>query len=110
MLLGWYDREVAAALFEPIRTLMEKTDDQELAEMANPFLYSPTPFLGWSIIDPRAAVARLEPLPFTVRPQNGAYVARERVAELLGLSFEDRWQRIWSKNTEMISLLERDIP
>jgi hypothetical protein len=27
VLLGWYDREVAAVLFEPVRALMEQTDD-----------------------------------------------------------------------------------
>ena len=28
---AWYDREVAAAVFEPVRALMEQTDDRELA-------------------------------------------------------------------------------
>ncbi len=31
ILLGWYDRELAAAVFETDRALMEQTDDQELA-------------------------------------------------------------------------------
>ena len=100
MLLGWYNREVAAALFEPVRTEMEQTDERALAEWGNQFL-------SWSIFDPRAAVARLEKIPIAVGDQTG--FSRERVAELLGLSYEDRWRRIWTDHTDMTFLLERDI-
>jgi hypothetical protein len=99
ILSGWYDREAAAALFEPVRDLMEQADDRELAGWANQFL-------GWSIFDPRAAVARLERVP--VATGFGANFARERVAEMLGLSYEDRLRRVWSDFTEMRDLFERD--
>ena len=98
VLLGWYDREVAAALFEPARALMEQTDDRDLAGFQ-------LEFLGWSIFDPRAAVARLEQV--AVAPELGNS-ARERVAESLALSYEDRWRLVWSVYTEMRDLLERD--
>jgi len=100
MLLGWYDREAAAALFESVRALMDQTDDRELAGWGH--------FVAWSIFDPRAAVARLEQLPVTIRLETGANPVRERMAELLGLPYEDRWRRIWSNHTEMSGLLERD--
>ena len=101
ILLGWYNHEVAAALFEPIRTLMEQTDDRELVEWGNQFL-------GWSIFDPRAAVARLEQVPVTTELQPGNF-ARERVAEILGLSYEDRWRKVWSDYSEMRGLFDRDL-
>ena len=47
ILLAWYDRDVAAALFDPIRGQMEHIDDLELARWWREFL-------GWSIFDPRA--------------------------------------------------------
>ena len=56
ILLGWYNREVAAAIFEPVRSQIEQTEDRELAHWGNQFL-------SWSIFDPRAAVARLEQVP-----------------------------------------------
>jgi len=101
ILLGWYNREVAAALFEPVRTQIEQTDDQELAEGGNMFL-------DWSVFDPRAAVARLEQVPIAADLESANF-ARERVGEMLGLSYEDRWRRVWSNSTEMSFLLDRDI-
>ncbi len=68
MLLGWYDREVAAALFEPVRAQIEQTDDRELAVWGNQFL-------SWSIFDPRAAVARLEQVFSDTGLSTGAYLA-----------------------------------
>jgi len=102
VLLGWYDREVAAALFEPVRAQMEQTDDQELARWQ-------FEFLGWSIFDPRAAVGRLEQVPIVTKLEPGGNTARERVAEMLGLPHEDRWREIWSDYTEMRDLFERDL-
>jgi len=110
MLLGWYDREVAAAVFEPVRAQIEQTDDQDLAGLANPLQGWPTPFLGWSIIDPRAAVARLEQVPATAGISTSAFVnSRVQVAQILGLSYEYRWRRIWTDHTDMRFLFERDI-
>jgi Carboxypeptidase regulatory-like domain len=101
MLLGWYDRDVASALFEQVRTGMEHADDATLAR-------STFEFLAWSVFDPRAAVARLEQVPISPKLEPGADFARERVAEMLGLSHEERWRRIWSDYTEMRDLFERD--
>jgi len=89
-------------LFEPVRALMEQTDDQELARWQ-------FEFLGWSIFDPRAAVARLEQAPVTSKLEPSTNLARERVAEMLGLPYEDRWRRVWSVYTEMRDLFERDL-
>ncbi len=100
-LLGWYDRDVASALFEPVRARMEHLDDVALARSANEFL-------GWSIFDPRAAVARLEQVSINPKLEPGADFARERVAQMLGLSHEERWRRVWSDYTEMRDLFERD--
>ena len=43
--LAWYDREVAAALFEPTRERIERTDDRELATWQREFE-------AWSHFDP----------------------------------------------------------
>jgi hypothetical protein len=87
LLLARYDREVAAALFEPVRDKLEHTDDRTLAD-------STIEFLAWSIFDPRAAVARLEQVPFT--PEfDRLDDARALVSQMLGLSYEERWRRIW---------------
>jgi len=102
LLLGWYDREVAAALFEPVRALLDKTDNGELAGFSRPLL-------GWSFFDPRAAAARLEQVPSDTGLPTGAKDARQGVGEILGLSFEDRWRRVWTDSTDMRLLLERDI-
>ncbi len=48
-----------------------------------------------------------EKIRIAVGDQTG--FSRERVAELLGLSYEDRWRRIWTDYTDMRYLLERDI-
>jgi hypothetical protein len=92
--LAQYDRDVAAALFEPIRAQLEHTDDQALAG-------SSSEFLAWSIFDPRAAVARLEQVPVNPKLDLGVYRTRVEVAETLGLSHEARWRKIWSEFTEM---------
>jgi hypothetical protein len=87
LLLAWYDREVAEALFELVRAKLELTDDRTLADSA-------IAFLAWSIFDPRAAAARLEQVPFIPefdRPDD----ARALVSQMLRLSYEERWRRIW---------------
>ena len=71
--LAWYDREVAAALFEPSRDRIEHTEDRELATWFSEFE-------AWSSFDPRAAVARLEKVP--VGPDLSSDDARIRVARL----------------------------
>ncbi len=86
--LAWYDREVAAALFEPSRARMEHTEDRELATWENEFV-------AWSFFDPRAAVAWLQRVPVVNEPGARANAARIRVATMLGLTYEQRVQRIW---------------
>ena len=94
MLLSWYDRDVAAALFEPVRAEMEQSDDltQVNSEIA---------LQAWSIFDPRAAVARLEQVPVNPNLDLREDAFRERVLETLGLPHEARWRFIWLNFTEM---------
>ena len=101
-LLAWYDRDVAAALFEPVRDQMEQSDDRQLADAS-------VDFLAWSIFAPREAVARLEQVPVSPTLEAGADSARLEVAELLGLAHEKRWRKVWSDLTEMRDLFERDL-
>ena len=98
-LLGWYDREVAAALFEPIRERLEHTDDAELAR------WGPE-FQGWSTFDPRAAIARLEQVPVIASLENTADQARSGVALLLGMTHEQRARQVW-RGTWMGDLIDR---
>ncbi len=85
---AWYDREVAAALFEPARARLEKTADPDLATERYDFL-------TWSLIDPRAAVARLESTPINPNPAQIAHNARLLVAASLGRSHDNRWREIF---------------
>jgi hypothetical protein len=92
MLLARYDRDVAAALFEPMDSLLQAPAARQ-AEHA---------FINNAIraklcIDPRAAVARIEALnpPGDINRSNPAYMARLMLAELLGQTPEIRWMRLW---------------
>ncbi len=104
--LVWYDREVATALFEPIRALIERTDDWDL------FAWT-TQFASWSLIDPRAAVARHEQLRATTDADAKALVQLKGFVAMRGLapSYEERWRYVWGRHGygEMRSPLERDI-
>jgi len=100
-LLGWYDRDVAEALFEPIRDEMEHTDEPALARAS-------TAFLSWSVFDPRAAAARVEKLPVDPRLDLNADSVRVRVCESLRLPREARWRAIWGNFTEMADLIYPD--
>ena len=86
--LAWYDREAAAAMFEPSRARIEQTDERELARWRSEFL-------AWSYFDPRGAVARLEKVPVAHDPATDAHGARLAVAGSLGLSYEQRLRTIW---------------
>ena len=88
--LAWYDREVAAALFEPTRERMESTKNLDPAA-------SRYDFLTWSLFDPRAAVARLEQTPIDPNPKQIARHARLVVAASLGRKHEAHWREIWSE-------------
>ena len=91
-LLAWYDRDVAAALFEPLRIRWNGRTTKSLLTTLGAL------WNGHSST-PRAAVARLEQVPFSLNP--GGNGSREHVAELLGLAHEERWRKIWSESTEM---------
>ncbi len=82
-----YDREVAATLFEPIRARIEQTDPTELAAWGEEFR-------AWSLIDPRAAVARLEKVPVPQEPdvRKANCAARFVVGASLARSREERWR------------------
>jgi hypothetical protein len=101
LLLAWYDRDVAEALFEPIRDQMEKADDVALA-------LESTAFLGWSIFDPRASVARLEKLPVNPRLDLNADHVRRQVCEYLRLEHRARWRKVWGNFTEMANMIYPD--
>ena len=73
--LAWYDREVAAALFEPSRLAMDSAGD-DLAACEHEFL-------AWSLFDPRAAVARLEKTAHRSQASEQCDHARLAVAESL---------------------------
>jgi hypothetical protein len=87
--LAWYDRDVAAALFEPTRQRIEHTEDRELATWRGEFL-------AWSLFDPRAAADRLEKVPISDDTTPIANYARIAVAGSLGLPYEERWGEVWS--------------
>ncbi len=81
--LAWYDREVAAALFEPSRARIEQADNGELESWQSEFV-------TWSYFDPRAAVSRLEKVPVSRDPSADANRARLEVARSLGLTYPQR--------------------
>ena len=101
LLLAWYDREVAAAIFESVRAQMQHTDDLALAGWS-------TEFLAWSMFDPRAAVSRLAQVPVSLELDLSADRARQRVSDMLGLSHEARWRIIWNDFADMDDLSFRD--
>jgi RNA polymerase sigma factor (sigma-70 family) len=92
-LLARYDRQVAAALLEPIasyiRSLATRTGPRDQFE--------PSAMTAMACIDPRSAVALLESLtlPRDFAIANPVHQARIRLAELLGLPREKRWIRLW---------------
>jgi hypothetical protein len=93
LLLAWYDRDVAAALFEPVRCQMERTDDRALVRES-------TSFLSWSMFDPRAAADRLERMPVDPRLDLNADHVRRQICEYLRLSHDARWRKVWGNFTE----------
>jgi hypothetical protein len=98
LLLAWYDRDVAAALFETIQDQMKQSD-------APAPVRASTMFLGWSVFDPRAAVARLESIPLNSKLDLAADSARQAVAESLDLPREARWRAIWTDASAMRELV-----
>ncbi len=104
-LLAWYHREVATALFEPIRTQFDQSDDREVIEWKSRFL-------TWSLIDPRGAVARIEQIqPTTELETNALLRLKGAVGSRLARLYEDRWQNAWHGYGygELSDPLEREI-
>jgi len=93
MLLSRYDRDVAAALFEPMDSYL-----RSLAARKGPRNeFTTSLIVAKACLDPRAAVAFLESLtpPRDFSLSNPAHEARLRLAEVLGLPPENRWRRLW---------------
>jgi hypothetical protein len=93
MLLARYDREVAAALFEPIDSYLRSL----AVRTASPEEFDPFVIRAKGCIDPRSAVALLESVtpPRDSRRSDPAHRARLMLAEVLGLPTELRWVRLW---------------
>jgi hypothetical protein len=85
--IAYYDRQVAAALLEPVLARLEQTEPNELARWGYEFL-------AWSHIDPRAAVARLEKIPVAQDTEiyHGSNSARFIVGRSLARTREQRWR------------------
>jgi hypothetical protein len=101
--LAWYDRDLAAVVFEPARQRLETAGNKVPADVA-------MVFEAWSLFDPRAAVARLEQTPITsIDPNNNDNYGRLSVIETLSLPHEERWHRIWHTWESIFNPLNRDI-
>ncbi len=90
LLLAWYDRDVAAALFERTRVALDRGDDL-------PPAVGLTAFEAWLVLDPHAAVAHLEKTPVEpgLRPSTIARDPRVQVANLLALPQPVRWREVY---------------
>lgn len=99
-LLARYDRQVAAALLEPINSSLRSL----AARSAPPEEIDTSIIMAQGTIDPRSAVALLESLtpPRNPRRLDPVHRARIRLAEVLGQPREDRWIRRWG------SMVQRD--
>jgi hypothetical protein len=100
---AWYDRELAAALFEPIRRQIEAAGDAGGAAEWD------TAFEAWSLFDPRAAVAHLEKMPIKSVNTNDNRVL-VYVVELLSRDHDERWRRTlgWTEWRPIFDPLNRD--
>ena len=85
--VAYYDRELAAALLEPILARMEHTNPDDLAH----WNYE---FVAWSLIDPHAAFARLEKIPVAQDTDinYGKNAARIALGASLARSRLERWR------------------
>jgi Carboxypeptidase regulatory-like domain len=99
--LAFYDRAIAAVIFEPTKARLEQASADNPAELASDFV-------AWSLFDPRAAVARLEQLPFTSDPRSTTMQARVAVAQSLARPYEERWREIWKDWNIVLGGTNRD--
>jgi hypothetical protein len=91
-LLARYDRDIAAALFEPMDSYLQSPAARQAS-----WGFINTANRAKVCIDPRAAVARIDSLnpPGDLNRSNPAYMMRLTLAELLGQTQENRWMRLW---------------
>jgi hypothetical protein len=99
--LAWFDRDVAAALFEPTRACIDAAALDPSAEWSYDFV-------AWSLFDPRAAVARLENLPMDPKVENNVTWCRRAVAKSLATSPQQRWRELWKDWDIVLGGLTRD--
>ena len=98
--VAWYDRDVAAALLEPLLQRMEKLRRPRAVGWDRAFE-------SWTLIDPRAAVARLEKIPMTsVNPNDNRLWIY--VVEKLSLDRDDRGERSLSTGQPIFNPAVRD--
>jgi hypothetical protein len=92
-LLARYDREVAAALFQPMEAYL-----RSLAARKGPQdQFNSACVVAFGCLDPRGALALLEALmpPREFARYHPYHDARLTLAEVLGLPHEKRWKRLW---------------
>ncbi len=99
--IAWYDREVAAALLKPRVQRIEKAADNELVG------WEPT-FATWTLIDPRAAVARLEKVSMTSTNPNDNRLWIY-VVERLALDRDERWRQTFLDWAPVFNPANRDV-
>ena len=92
ILLGRYDREVAAVLFKPLESYVQTSAARPAA---NAFFNVATMTKG--SLDPRAAVALIELMtpPGKFDRSNPVHRARLSLAQMLGRTAEARWKECW---------------
>ncbi len=88
VLLAWYDRDVARALFQPMLAILEQGNELPLRQRI-------AGYLAWSMFDPTAAVAQLENMPLDLSLENPRANLRFRVAELLAMPHAARWKEVY---------------
>ena len=98
--VAWYDRGLAAALLDPLFTRLEKASNRALVDRD-------AAFEVWTLLDPRAAVARLEKIPMaSVNPNDNRlwiYVIQKLARER-----DDRWQRTFISLVPIFDPANRD--
>jgi hypothetical protein len=101
-LLARYDREAAAVLLRPIRAELERSDDLGSRSALN--------FIALALIDPRGAAARLAAIGSSPKADADSNWAITEVAECLARSGPARWRWVWSRMSELGSLMtDRDV-
>jgi RNA polymerase sigma-70 factor (ECF subfamily) len=91
-LLAQYDRQVAAAILQPIISYLRSL----AARTAPPAEWDPSVIAALGYIDPGSAVALIESVtpPRDSRRSDSTHQARLRLAEVLALPRDNRWMRL----------------